>query len=330
VDALKFMLDGDAASPYQRQSSAVLARERAATQVVARLHGPRLSLFRQTLGWAQRYAPLREDALSDVGLGWPLVRQMLQEIGRRLAAAGGLDTAGEIYWLRADEMETAARALDAGRPVADYRPFVAARHAKWETNRAVTPPLALPHGEGIRFLGIDWTSLASARPDQAEGDTLRGTGTSPGRVLGAGRVIHGPEEFGQLGRGDILVAKITTPAWTPLFMIAGGVVTDVGGPLSHGSIVAREYHIPAVMGAGVATSRIQSGDTLAVDGDAGTVTIVQPDVPWRWPKPETPARQAKARRRWFVPLVAGVALLGALLVVIELRGRASMRRRHTR
>lgn len=71
--------------------------------------------------------------------------------------------------------------------------------------------------------------------------------------------------------GDILVARITTPAWTPLFALASGVVTDVGGPLSHSSIVAREYHIPAVLGTGVATERIRSGQRIVVDGDAGLV-----------------------------------------------------------
>ena len=74
-------------------------------------------------------------------------------------------------------------------------------------------------------------------------------------------------------QGDILVAKITTPAWTPLFALAAGIVTDVGGPLSHSSIVAREYHIPAVLGTGVATERIHNGQPITVDGDSGVVKI---------------------------------------------------------
>jgi rifampicin phosphotransferase len=73
--------------------------------------------------------------------------------------------------------------------------------------------------------------------------------------------------------GEVLVARITTPAWTSLFAMASGVVTDVGGPLSHSSIVAREYGIPAVLGTGVATQRISSGQRIRVDGDAGTVVI---------------------------------------------------------
>lgn len=76
------------------------------------------------------------------------------------------------------------------------------------------------------------------------------------------RVLRGPDEFGQMRPGDVLVAPITTPAWTPLFALVGGVVTDVGGPLSHSSIVAREYGIPAVLGTGVAAERIRSGDLI--------------------------------------------------------------------
>ena len=112
-----------------------------------------------------------------------------------------------------------------------------------------------------------------ARTDQEPGDTIKGIGASPGRVTGIARVIHGPGEFNQMRQGEILVTKITTPAWTPLFALAAGIVTDVGGPLSHSSIVAREYQIPAVLGTGVATERIRSGQRITVDGDGGVVTL---------------------------------------------------------
>ncbi len=83
----------------------------------------------------------------------------------------------------------------------------------------------------------------------------------------------GPEDFSKMKPGDILVAVTTTPAWTPLFTMASAVVTDIGGPLSHSSIVAREYGIPAVLATGLATRRIQDGQTITVDGSAGTVTL---------------------------------------------------------
>ncbi len=101
---------------------------------------------------------------------------------------------------------------------------------------------------------------------------MKGVAASPGTVTGTARVIHGPEDFSLMQPGDVLVAPITTPAWTPLFAMACAIVTDVGGPLSHGSIVAREYGIPAVLGTGVATRRIQTGQTITVDGSEGTVT----------------------------------------------------------
>src|SRR5437764_2206864 len=98
-------------------------------------------------------------------------------------------------------------------------------------------------------------------------------GAMPGRVTGMAHALSGTEQFTLMHNGDILVAKITTPAWTPLFALAAGIVTDVGGPLSHGSIVAREYQIPAVLGTGVATERLHNGQNVTVDGDAGTVTL---------------------------------------------------------
>jgi pyruvate,water dikinase len=102
---------------------------------------------------------------------------------------------------------------------------------------------------------------------------LKGVGCSPGLVTAPARVIHDPGEFGDMQPGEILVASITTPAWTPLFVLAAGIVTDVGGPLSLGSIVAREYGIPAVLGTGTATKRLHSGQRITVDGSSGTVLL---------------------------------------------------------
>lgn len=94
-----------------------------------------------------------------------------------------------------------------------------------------------------------------------------------GQVTAPARVLHGPQDFSSMRPGEVLVAATTTPAWTPLFAMAAAVVTDIGGPLSHGSIVAREYGIPAVMGTGVATRRIRNGQVITVDGSAGHVTL---------------------------------------------------------
>ena len=154
---------------------------------------------------------------------------------------------------------------------------MAERRSTWEHERTATPPVVLPVKGGGRLWGIDWGRWLPARTNQAGGNTIKGIGASPGQVTGAARVIHGPGEFNQMRPLDILVAKITTPAWTPLFALASAIVTDVGGPLSHGSIVAREYHIPAVLGTGVATERIHSGQHITVDGELGVVTIRNDD-----------------------------------------------------
>ena len=275
LETLKFFLSDQAPNPYERQEGALVARKQATRTMVARLRGFRLTTFQRLLEWAQRLAPLREDALADVGLGWPVVRQMLREIGRRLVTHKAINTPDDVFWLTIDQLQETANTLDAGQPQANYQAIVAERQATWEKERALTPPVALPIKNGARFLGIDFTNVMPARTNQAEGDALKGIAASPGRITGAARVIHGPAEFNQMRQGDILVARITTPAWTPLFALAAGVVTDVGGPLSHSSIVAREYHIPAVLGTGVATERLSSGQRIIVDGDAGTVTLLR-------------------------------------------------------
>jgi pyruvate,water dikinase len=273
LETLKYFLTGQARSPHERQAAAAAAREQATRSLLARLKGPRRWLFARLLPWAQRYAPLREDALADVGLGWPLLRRMFGEIGRRLAAAGAVIRPDDLFWLKLDEVEAAAAALDTHQAAPDYRDQVTDRRATWERERRMIPPVVLPVKGGARFWGIDWSRWMPARTDQAQGDTIKGQPGSPGRVTGTARVIHGPDEFGQMQPGEILVARITTPAWTPLFALASAVVTDVGGPLSHGSIVAREYQIPAVLGTGLATERIRTGQRITVNGDAGVVEL---------------------------------------------------------
>ncbi len=267
LETLKFFLSGMAPDPHVRQETTAAAREQAVKMMRTKLHGIRLAMFQRLLAWAQHVAPLREDALASVGLGWPILRSMLHEIGRRLSEAHAIDTADDVFWLTLDELQTAVRTLDAGRPLAHYHANVAERRATWERERTLTPPVALPPKEGARVFGIDFTSMMPARTDQPIGDVLKGIAASPGQVSGPARVIFSPSEFDQMRQGDILVARITTPAWTPLFA--------VGGPLSHSSIVAREYHIPAVLGTGVATERLSSGERITVDGSAGTVTIAR-------------------------------------------------------
>jgi pyruvate,water dikinase len=274
IETLRFFLSGQGRNPHERLSTAAAAREQAAKAVLARLGGLRLRLFRWALRWAQHCAPLREDALADIGLGWTVLRRMLREVGRRMAQAGAIAEPDEVFWLRWGEVEAAAQALDAGRAAGDHKLAIAERRESWRREHGVTPPVVLPIKRGGRLFGFNVSRWLPARSGRATGNLIQGIGASPGRVTGTASVICGPEEFALMKPGDILVAKITTPAWTPLFALASGVVTDIGGALSHSSIVAREYGVPAVLGTGDATRRIRSGQRVTVDGGSGVVKVV--------------------------------------------------------
>jgi pyruvate,water dikinase len=280
LDTLKFYLRGQGNDPHRRQALAAGRREDSTETILSRLHPARRSVFVRLLRWAQGAAPIREDALADVGLGWPLMRRMLRELGQRLAAAGLIAEPGDVFWLRYGELSSAvefglaaasspAAITGAGRPV--LAEAVAERKMRWRGQRNASPPQMLPE---IRWLQKSLAGMMPEGSQDQEGNTIKGVGASQGRVSAPARVLAGPEDFSRMQPGEVLVARITTPAWTPLFAMASAVVTDVGGPLSHGSIVAREYGIPAVLGTGVATRRIASGQQIEVDGGAGTVTLV--------------------------------------------------------
>ncbi|MBT2594360.1 PEP/pyruvate-binding domain-containing protein [Arthrobacter sp. ISL-72] len=282
LDALKFYLRGQGTDPHRRQQLAAARREKLTRNVLARLHPARKAAFTRMLRWAQAPAPVREDALADVGLGWPLMRRMLRELGGRLVAAGVITEPDDVFWLRHGEISSAVGfgLADPAGPAAitgPERPVLAEsvdeRRLRWRGQRKAAAPQMLPE---IRWLQ---RSLAGMMPEGSQdqpGNTIKGVGARQGRVRAPARVLAGPEDFPRMRPGEVLVARITTPAWTPLFAMASAVVTDVGGPLSHSSIVAREYGIPAVLGTGVATRRIASGQQIEVDGEAGTVTIVPP------------------------------------------------------
>ena len=189
---------------------------------------------------------------------------LLAELGSRLAGGGGISAPDDIYWLEAGEVQDMAAALEEGRRPENHATAVSERKSKWQALRKIVPPNVLPRNRLLaRF----------APRDDQQGDVLKGTGASAGKVRARACVMRGPEDFGRMQPGDVIVAVITTPAWTPLFARAAAVVTDIGGPLSHSSIVAREYGIPAVLGTGAATRRIQDGQMITVDGSAGTVYL---------------------------------------------------------
>jgi pyruvate,water dikinase len=269
-ETLKLFVNGQGVNPYNRQQASTKRREQAIQSMQKKLKGWRLNLFQKNLERAQRYAPLREDGLADVGLSYPLLRQMLFELGKRFNQAGLIEHDPDIFWLEQEEIVDAAGKMDHGLVVESLVDLIPQRKAIWQSANKAAPPMALPQ---LKVFGFDLMKLKAGRSRKGEEEMLKGVAASPGSVTAPASVLHGPEDFNKMQTGNVLVASITTPAWTPLFARASAVVTDVGGPLSHGSIVAREYGIPAVLGTDSATKYIQDGQTITVNGDSGFVSL---------------------------------------------------------
>ena len=264
VDAIKAYLAGTASSPYERQRQADMLREKTVAEMTRRLDPFRRKWFLKLFKWAVEAAPLREDSIADLGLGYPQIRRLLGELGCRLVEKGVIGSAVDVYWLEAGELENLALKLDEGVVMENYSSQVDSRKTQWQIMRRIIPPATLPKNS--------WMARFLPHSDQ-HGDTIKGLGSSAGKVTAPACVMLGPEDFHKMKPGCAVVAVTTTPAWTPLFALASAIVTDIGGPLSHSSIVAREYGIPAVLATGVATHRIQDGQIITVDGSAGVVSI---------------------------------------------------------
>jgi pyruvate,water dikinase len=271
LENIKMYLRQQGVNPHERQGAAQGKRLQAAELLLKRLKGLRRWAFLKTLGMAQTMAQVRENALADIGLGYPILRKMLRVLGERLAQAGLISQGEDIYWLKLGELQEAVPASERGEPLTSLVGRVAQRKASHQALKQFTPPPILPPKK--RVMGINMESFIPASEDSHTGNTIKGVGASVGRVTARACVLHSPQDFDQMKPGDVLVAAATTPAWTPLFVMASAVVTDIGGPLSHGSIVAREYGIPAVLGTGVATRWITNGQLITVDGTQGIVIL---------------------------------------------------------
>jgi phosphohistidine swiveling domain-containing protein len=271
LNNIKMYLRGEGSDPYTRQKTSEQRRIETTETMLGRVKGIKRWIFQKALNWAQPLAEVREDALAEIGLAYPKMRALLRELGSRFAAAKAIRQAEDIYWLEKDEIGKGVDRLERGQALEDMTGSVEKRKAFNRQVGKVQPPPMIPMKKRMMGIKVE-TFIAHTLEDQAA-DLLKGVPTSAGKVTARARVLHGPEDFDRMQPGEVLVAGTTTPAWTPLFSMASAVVTDIGGPLSHGSIVAREYGIPAVMGTGIATRRIQSGQLITVDGSAGTVSL---------------------------------------------------------
>jgi pyruvate,water dikinase len=193
------------------------------------------------------------------------VRVAMQELGRRMAARGVFDHAGAYGMLREDELDAFLADPEA------MAPELRRREAAYEELATLEPPFVF---EGDPPPLATWPRR-NERPVEVAGpgDVLEGLPGCPGSARGIARVITDSHDPGALEPGDVLVAEITDPSWTPLFVPSAAVVVNVGAPLSHAIIVSRELGIPCVVSVTDATQRIPEGALVEVDGDAGTVTV---------------------------------------------------------
>jgi len=256
---------GGGQSPHAQQARLVQQRQELTKAVQARMEqdfvGRHLvwPIFRWVLGHTQIHTRERDTMHFELTRMFPPFRQLLLELGRRWREQSLIAQPEDVFFLSLDELEEVA---ESPRSMHEE---VRARRAEFEANKLRPCPDIIRGSQEIYAEG--------ARPAEATEGQLQGIASSPGVVTGMARLIRGPEEFGKLRNGDILVAPLTNPVWTPLFAIASGVVTEVGGILSHGAIVAREYGIPAVMGVAGATKLVQEGQMMTVDGNKGIVYL---------------------------------------------------------
>jgi pyruvate,water dikinase len=221
--------------------------------------------FAAAISACGKFMPARERTKTNIIRLLHESRMPLREWGGRMVAQGKLDEVEDFGLLRTDELDAFA-----ANP-ASLRDTIRERRAKIAELGALEPPFLLV-GETVHY---DTWLARNARPvtTAAAGDVLTGLSGSPGTYTGRARVVLSPEDPFALEPGDVLVAPITDPSWTPLFVPAGAVVVDVGAPASHAVIVSREIGLPCVVSVTDATRRIPDGAMVTVDGSAGSVTV---------------------------------------------------------
>ncbi len=249
-------------------ASGAAPRPEPADEVLRGLSRERRFVLRLVMGRARRAIALREQGRLVQSLLFGEVRRLALALGEALVRLGRLEASEDVFYLHTWEL----RDLCAGKLLfpETLPDLVAMRRAALERCSGREPPecFVLPEG-----------GYWHPREPDARGDTAavaHGVGASSGRAHGTARVILDPTRD-RLEPGEILVARSTDPGWTPLFAIAGGLVLERGGILSHGAIVAREFAVPAVVGVEGITRRLRGGELVSVDGDSGEVVILEQD-----------------------------------------------------
>ena len=268
--SLKSMVQDPDYDPKNQDIRATAVREQKFAEVAEKLDGLTYWQFRYRWWFALKYNHIREETAFYFGYTWSVLRPMAFELGQRMVDAGTFLDREDTFFLVTEELTKAIEARKAGKSLPELGKLAAERRELREARKLLHPPGTIPE-EASNMPGVRFKET-QIRNDES-GDSLNGFAVSSGRVTAPASVILSQNDFDKMAPGSILVAPNTTPAWTQLFSHAVGLVTDMGSILAHGSIVAREYGIPAVLGVGNGTVRIKHGQVLTIDGDVGTVEL---------------------------------------------------------
>jgi phosphohistidine swiveling domain-containing protein len=265
----------DSEAPANRMRAQEERREAAARRVRELLAGSaeQLAQFDTALASAALCIAAREKTKLMCVLDLGEIRMTFLELGRRGVAAGLFAEPADVMMLLADELD--AYTADP----ASFAPVIAARLETFRALYDIDPPFILATDPPPL---ADWPRKTLAQPHRsspaAADEVLTGMGGSPGRFTGRSRIVTGLDQADRIEPGEVLVAPFTDAAWTPLFLVAGAVVVDLGAINSHAMVVARELGIPCVVSVQHATSRIPDRALVTVDGTAGTVTVRAPSA----------------------------------------------------
>ncbi|MFO0694690.1 MAG: PEP/pyruvate-binding domain-containing protein [Polyangiales bacterium] len=255
-----------ARSPSRLEEAASERSRDAERRVLSRLRDPlRKAAFRLLLRSTREYTRYRENQRYHLDYVLAHCRKLVLEQARRLVARGALATADDVFLLEVDELRRLARGAAPWPGLADA---LEARRLHYLAHRHRMPATYL-------YDGIETEGELAEGERSASSSEGAGQGASRGKALGRARVATDLASLAAVEAGEILVVPSIDPTWTNVFPLLAGLVTETGGLLGHGALLAREYGIPAVSGVKQATQRFATGDLLELDGTSGTVRQVR-------------------------------------------------------
>jgi rifampicin phosphotransferase len=261
LDQIRLIVDApDDLTPSQRERELKIRSQTAEFSLLQRLPGELHFFIHEIIRLARSYTSLDDlEHYQTTRLAVPM-RKGLKMLGQRLVERGILIEPMDIFFARKEEIEAA---------------IAAESPSKWKTFSSTILDVKASWLEAKQGAPSWVPDAPEIEPSLLEAGTeMSGLPGSPGVAEGEVYLVTGPEDFAKFPRGAILVARTTNPIWTPLFYTASAVVTESGGPLSHGAVTAREMRIPAVMSVRNCLSRLSNGCSVQVDGNRGTVTLV--------------------------------------------------------